>query len=102
MEPSQISERLDRYSLTEFQKRVLLETFKIPKGETRSYKQIAKAVGRPRAYRAVGTALRKNPLAPFVPCHRVIRSDGDLGSYSAPGGRRKKRELLKQERALQA
>lgn len=100
MEISQIARLLDKYPLTEFQKKVLIETFKIPKGETRSYKQIAKAVGSPKAYRAVGTALRKNPLAPRVPCHRVIKSSGELGNYSAPGGTKKKLEMLKREKAI--
>ncbi|UCE44361.1 MAG: MGMT family protein [Candidatus Bathyarchaeota archaeon] len=64
---------------TEFEKAVLTATFNIPKGKVSTYKRIAQKVGRPRAYRAVANALHKNPLAPIVPCHRVVRSDGGFG-----------------------
>jgi len=64
---------------TEFEKAVLVATFKIPKGKVSTYKRIAEKISRPRAYRAVGNALHKNPLAPVVPCHRVVRSDGGFG-----------------------
>jgi methylated-DNA-[protein]-cysteine S-methyltransferase len=64
---------------TEFERAVLVATFKIPKGKVSTYKRIAENIGRPRAYRAVGNALHKNPLAPIVPCHRVVRSDGGFG-----------------------
>ena len=67
----------------------------IPRGETRTYGWIAKKIGYPRSARAVGNALGKNPFAPFVPCHRVLRSDGSLGGYS--GGTKKKKFLLKAE-----
>ncbi|MCX8195266.1 MAG: MGMT family protein [Candidatus Micrarchaeota archaeon] len=83
--------------LTPFERAVLLACAKIPKGQTRTYLQIASAIGKPRAWRAVGNALAKNPLAPLIPCHRVIRSDGKLGGYSGKGGARKKSELLKKE-----
>ncbi|MDE1823017.1 MAG: MGMT family protein [Candidatus Micrarchaeota archaeon] len=89
---------LEAHGLTAFQIRVLDATTQIPKGETRTYKQIAAMVGRPRAYRAVGTALRLNPFPVTIPCHRVVRSDG-LGNYSGDGGRRRKMELLKMEGA---
>ncbi len=69
----------------------------IPKGETRSYAAVAKAVGHPRAARAVGTVM-KNNYDPTVPCHRVIRADGTLGGYNR--GRKHKRELLEKEGAL--
>lgn len=75
---------------TEFEKKVLVATFKIPKGKISTYKIIAKKVGRPRAYRAVATALRKNPLHPIVPCHRVIRSDGRFGGEEKRAKSRKK------------
>ena len=88
---------LDGYGLTEFQKKVLGIVLDIPEGQVRTYRQIAMMAGRPNAYRAVGTALRKNPLAPMIPCHRVIRSDGRIGNYSAGGGKRKKMQLLKKE-----
>lgn len=84
-------------SLTRFQKKVLLEVIKIPRGETRSYAQIALKAGSPKAHRAAGSALAKNPFAPDVPCHRVISSSGSLGGYSGRGGIKKKKELLKKE-----
>ena len=82
---------------TVFQKKVWLELSKIPKGETRTYKEIAIAIGRPLAVRAVANACGKNPHPTKIPCHRVIRSDGTLGGYSAPGGTAAKRRLLKEE-----
>ena len=84
-------------SETVFQKKVWLELSKIPKGETRTYKEIAIAIGRPLAVRAVANACGKNPHPIKIPCHRVIRSDGKLGGYSAPGGTAAKRRLLKEE-----
>ena len=87
------------FGLTPFQRSVLLECAKIPKGETRSYAQIARAIGKPKASRAVGNALAKNPLAPLIPCHRVIKSDGRPGGYSAKGGAERKRALLSMEGA---
>ena len=82
---------------TVFQKKVWLELSKIPKGETRTYKEIAIAIGRPLAVRAVANACGKNPHPTKIACHRVIRSDGKLGGYSAPGGTAAKRRLLKEE-----
>lgn len=69
----------------------------IPKGETRSYGEVAKAVGRPGAARAVGTVM-KNNFDKTVPCHRVIRSDGSIGEYNR-GGPKAKLKLLKAEGA---
>ena len=83
---------------TAFQEAVWRELRRIPLGETRSYADIAKAVGQPGAVRAVGTANGSNPVAVLVPCHRVIRSDGSLGGYA--GGLDRKRKLLDAERAL--
>jgi O-6-methylguanine DNA methyltransferase len=100
MEKTEAIKKLNTYGLTEFQKRVLIETMKIPLGEVRTYKEIAKAAGNPVAYRAVGSTLRNNPLTITIPCHRVIRSDGDLGNYSAPGGKKKKEKLLRKEGAI--
>lgn len=80
---------------TAFQERVWAELRKIPPGETRSYAQIAAAVGQPGAVRAVGTANGANPIAVLVPCHRVVRSDGSLGGYA--GGLTRKRQLLEAE-----
>ena len=82
---------------TVFQKKVWLELSKIPKGETRTYKEIAIAIGNPLAVRAVANACGKNPYPIKIPCHRVIRSDGKLGGYSAPGGTATKRRLLNEE-----
>ena len=67
----------------------------IPPGETRSYQAVAEAAGYPRASRAVGTAMAKNPIPLFVPCHRVIRADGDVGHFG--GGRKLKIWLLNHE-----
>jgi methylated-DNA-[protein]-cysteine S-methyltransferase len=75
---------------TEFEKKVLVTTFKIPKGKISTYKRIAEKIGRPRAYRAVATALKKNPLHPIVPCHRVVRSDGRFGGEKKRAESRRK------------
>jgi len=71
-------------------------------GQTRSYKHLAESVGRPNGARAVGMAMRRNPCPIVVPCHRVVRSDGVLGGFSAPGGTMLKRRLLEMEAAAQA
>ena len=63
---------------TRFERDVLLETFKIPKGKISTYKRIAEKIGKPKAYRAVANALHKNPLSPIVPCHRVVTSNGSF------------------------
>ena len=86
------------FALTPFQQAVLAACAKIPKGQTRSYSWIARAIGSPRAARAVGNALSKNPLAPLIPCHRVVRADGALGGYSAKGGAKEKERLLENEK----
>ncbi len=67
----------------------------IPPGKTRSYAWVANAIGRPHAARAVGNALHRNPFAPEVPCHRVIRSDGSVGGFA--GGTARKRQMLADE-----
>lgn len=84
-------------TLTEFERKVLYECAKIPEGETRAYSEIANAIGKPGAARAVGNALAKNPLAPLIPCHRVIGTRG-MGGYSGKGGVRAKRRMLALER----
>jgi len=66
---------------TQFEKSVLVETFKIPNGKVSTYKRIAERIGKPKAYRAVANALHKNPLWPVVPCHRVVASNG---SFAGP------------------
>ena len=80
---------------TAFQEAVWRELRRIPVGETRSYAQIAAAIGQPTAVRAVGTANGDNHVAVLIPCHRVIRSDGSLGGYA--GGLDRKRKLLAAE-----
>ena len=86
---------------TEFQINVWEEIKKIPKGQTRTYKEIALALEKPKSSRAVANACGKNPFLIEIPCHRVIRSDGKLGGYSGKGGIKQKRKLLKEEGALQ-
>jgi methylated-DNA-[protein]-cysteine S-methyltransferase len=80
------------YNGTEFQRKVWQALIEIPFGETRSYKEIAEAVGSPRACRAVGMANHRNPLAIFIPCHRVVEHNGGLGGYA--GGLEMKQYLL--------
>ena len=82
---------------TVFQKKVWRELSKIPKGETKTYKEIAIAIGHPKSARAVANACGKNPQPIKIPCHRVIRSDGKLGGYSAQGGTAAKLRILKEE-----
>ncbi len=77
---------------TDFQNRVWDAIRQIPHGEVRSYKWIAERIGRPKAVRAVGSAVGANAVSIFIPCHRVIRSDGTLGGYG--GGIERKRQLL--------
>lgn len=81
-----------------FGRQVVEQLRQIPYGQTRSYAEVADAVGSPRAVRAVGTACRKNPLPIAIPCHRVVRSDGSLGQYA--GGPEAKRILLAVESAI--
>jgi O-6-methylguanine DNA methyltransferase len=85
---------------TPFRRAVWKACMRIPEGETRSYKWVAEQIGKPGAARAVGAALGENPFAPVVPCHRVIRSDGTLGGFSAPGGLKAKLDLLRKEKAV--
>ena len=82
---------------TKFQQLVWNEIEKIPYGETRSYKDIAVSIGKPRAARAVANACAKNPIPIKRPCHRVVCSNGQLGGYSGPGGIETKKKLLEQE-----
>lgn len=94
--PRKIRDRIAKYP--PFYQKVWIECFKIPEGSTVSYSQLAKQIGSPGAARAVGQALKNNPFAPVIPCHRVIRSDGRLGGYSA-GGLSKKRILIEREKS---
>jgi len=81
---------------TVFQRRVWDELRRIPRGETRTYKEIARAVGAPAAVRAVGSACGANPVALVVPCHRAVRTDGGLGGYA--WGLKRKKKLLALEK----
>lgn len=81
--------------MTSFQEKVYRVVKQIPKGKVITYKELAKKIGHPRAYRAVGNALNKNPDLKTIPCHRVIRSSGKIGGYNK--GVRKKAALLKKE-----
>ena len=82
---------------TPFQQKVWAALREIPYGETRSYKQIAEAIGKPKACRAVGMANNRNPIIIVIPCHRVIGADGSLTGYG--GGLEMKRALLDLESA---
>ena len=82
--------------LTLFQKRVYTVVKDIPFGETRSYAWVARKIGKPKAVRAVGTALKRNPFTITVPCHRVVHSDGSIGNYAL--GKDLKKRLLETER----
>lgn len=86
---------LDLRGVTAFREAVLRELMTVPYGETTTYAELARAVGNPRAVRAVGSACATNPLPLFIPCHRVLRSDGQLGGYR--GGVEAKRVLLRME-----
>lgn len=86
--------------MTDFERKVLRWTMRIPCGQTRTYSWLARKVGKPRAARAVGNALRKNPLPIFIPCHRVVRSDGALGGYGGSQGTAMKERLLQLENLL--
>ncbi|GAA1199392.1 methylated-DNA--[protein]-cysteine S-methyltransferase [Brevibacterium paucivorans] len=86
---------IDLSETTYFRRAVLEHLVTIPYGETCTYTQVAEAVGRPRAVRAVGSACATNPVPIVIPCHRVLRSDGSLGGYA--GGLDMKRTLLELE-----
>ena len=89
---------LDLRGSTPFEQAVWMKALEIPRGEVRPYGWIAAEIGRPKAVRAVGTALGHNPVPLIVPCHRVVRSDGMIGQYSL-GGPRNKRTILAREGA---
>lgn len=94
--PEDLGERFDLRSVTEFERAVLLKAREIPRGQVRTYAWIAAQIGHPAAVRAVGSALRKNPVPVLIPCHRVVRSDGYIGEY-ALGGSDNKRAILAAE-----
>ena len=89
---------MNKLSGTPFQLKIWKYLIKIPKGSVKTYSQVAKAIGKPKAVRAVANAISKNPYPPSIPCHRVIRSDGSLGGYSGKGGIQQKRRLLRSEK----
>ena len=82
---------------TKFQIKVWKAISKIPRGQVRTYKDLAKLIKKPKAIRAVANACSKNPYPIKIPCHRVIRSDGSLGGYSGRGGISAKKDILKKE-----
>lgn len=88
---------LDLSYVTPFQRDVLLETYAIPRGQIATYAEIARRVGRPRAFRAVGNTMRLNPIPIVIPCHRVVGANGDLTGFG--GGLAMKRSLLELEGA---
>ena len=85
---------------TKFQIKVWKYLKTIRKGYVLTYSDVAKGINKPKAFRAVANAIGKNPYAPKIPCHRVIRSDGSLGGYSGKGGIKTKKKLLKSEGIL--
>jgi methylated-DNA-[protein]-cysteine S-methyltransferase len=90
----------DLSGLTPFQRRVLEAVQQVPKGSYVTYLELARRIGKPKAARAVGQALGRNPIPILIPCHRVIATDGSLGGYSGPGGVQTKSELLRLEGAV--
>jgi methylated-DNA-[protein]-cysteine S-methyltransferase len=89
---------MNKLSGTPFQIKIWNYLKKIPKGRVKTYSQVAKAIGKPKAVRAVANAIGRNPYSPSIPCHRVIRSDGSLGGYSGKGGTKQKLKLLRSEK----
>lgn len=87
--------KIDYCNLGSFERKVLEKTRLIPYGTTKSYSQLAEEIGNPKASRAVGNALNKNPVPIIIPCHRVVRKNGELGGFS--GGARWKKILLSLE-----
>jgi O-6-methylguanine DNA methyltransferase len=96
--PATVEKEMRQYP--EFYQKVWRACAAIPKGKTLTYGELARKIGCPRGARAVGQALAKNPFAPVVPCHRVIRSDGKMGGYSGPGGIKTKIKMLAKEKGI--
>jgi methylated-DNA-[protein]-cysteine S-methyltransferase len=94
------SPRLDLSGVGPFRSAVYAALRRIPRGRTVTYAELARRIGRPGAHRSVGTALSRNPLPLFVPCHRVVRRDGGLGGFTADGGLALKEAMLRLEGAL--
>jgi methylated-DNA-[protein]-cysteine S-methyltransferase len=89
---------MKKHPQTSFTEKVYAVVAKIPKGSVMTYQEVARRAGRPKAYRAVGNIMNKNPDTTKVPCHRVVRSDGTPGGYAR--GAKKKIEILRRERAF--
>lgn len=85
---SDVKEYLKDWS--EFERSVYLATFRIPEGKVSTYSRVARAIGKPRAQRAVANALHKNPLYPVVPCHRVVKADGGFGGEKKAASARRR------------
>lgn len=94
---NQLDLDFDLSGITPFRRRVLEATAKVPRGKVSTYAEIARRIGNPKAVRAVGQALRRNPIPILVPCHRVIASDGTLGGYGGNLRDKRKVQLLKLE-----
>jgi methylated-DNA-[protein]-cysteine S-methyltransferase len=90
---------LDERGIDDFRRAVYTETRRTPAGTTRSYGEVARAIGRPEGAREVGAALARNPFPIIVPCHRVVAANGALTGFSAPGGLETKRRMLELEGA---
>lgn len=84
--------------MTDFEKKVLKIVLKIPLGKVRGYKWVAEKAGRPRAWRAVGSILKRNIYPLFIPCHRVVKSSKELGGYSL--GKELKADLINLEKKI--
>lgn len=102
-EPANLSDiALGLESASDFEKHVYAAALRIPRGEVRTYGEIAQEIGDPGAARAVGAALGRNPVPIIIPCHRVLGSAGKSGGFSAPGGTETKFRMLEIERARRA
>ena len=86
------------FQCSKFERSVYESLIKVPAGKTISYKELASLAGSPNAYRAVGSVMAKNRFVIVVPCHRVIKEDGNLGNYSSPRGTKTKEWLLNHEK----
>lgn len=94
---SDVNVRLDGFS--EFQQRVVAALRKVTRGNTISYGQLARITNNPKAARAIGSVMAANPLPLIIPCHRVIKADGTIGQFSAPGGANTKKRMLELEKS---
>ena len=90
--------RMIKIIITKFQKKVYAFVKTIPKGKTATYKEVAVTIWYPRAYRAGGNALNHNPQIGIIPCHRVVKSNGQIGGFAL--GAHKKVKLLQEERIV--